>query len=36
VTIKRGQAIIITFRVESDRFEDESWRLEQFLASLEL
>lgn len=36
VTIKRGQAIIITFRVEQDRFEDEFWRLEQFLATLEL
>jgi hypothetical protein len=35
VAIKRGQAIIVTFRVEADRFEEESWRLDQFLASLE-
>lgn len=35
VAIKRGQAVIVTFRVEADRFEDEVWRLEQFLASLE-
>jgi len=35
VTLKRGQAIIVTFRVEAERFEDEAWRLEQFLASLE-
>ena len=35
VTIKRGQAIIVTFRVEADRFDDETWRLDQFLASLE-
>lgn len=35
VAIKRGQAIITTFRVEADRFEDEVWRLDQFLASLE-
>lgn len=35
VTIKRGQAIIVTFRVEADRFDDEAWRLDQLLASLE-
>ncbi|MBN2470736.1 MAG: hypothetical protein JXN59_08440 [Anaerolineae bacterium] len=35
VSIKRGQAIIVTFRVEADRFDDEVWRLDQFLASLE-
>jgi hypothetical protein len=35
VTIKRGQAIIVSFRVEADRFEEEVWRLDQFLASLE-
>ncbi len=35
VTIKRGQAIIITFRVEADRFGEEVWRLERFLATLE-
>lgn len=35
ITLKRGQAIIVTFRVEKDRFDDEFWRLEQFLASLE-
>lgn len=35
VTLKRGQAVIVTFRVEAERFEDEAWRLEQFLASLE-
>ncbi|GAB4574043.1 MAG: hypothetical protein Kow0077_18590 [Anaerolineae bacterium] len=35
VTIKRGQAIIVTFRVEAQRFEDEIWRLDRFLASLE-
>lgn len=35
VTIKRGQAIIVTFRVEADRFDDEVWRLDQLLASLE-
>jgi hypothetical protein len=35
VTIKRGQAIIVTFQVEAERFDDEVWRLDQFLASLE-
>lgn len=35
VTLKRGQAIIVTFRVEANQFEEELWRLEQFLASLE-
>ncbi len=35
VTIKRGQAIIVTFRVEAERFDEEAWRLDQFLASLE-
>ncbi len=35
VTIKRGQAIIVTFRVEADRFDEEAWRLDQFLAALE-
>lgn len=35
VAIKRGQAIVVTFRVEADRFEENAWRLEQFLASLE-
>lgn len=35
VSIKRGQAIIVTFRVEAERFDEESWRLDQFLASLE-
>ncbi len=35
VSIKRGQAIIITFRVEADRFDEEFWRLERFLATLE-
>ncbi len=35
LTLKRGQAIIVTFRVEAGRFQDEAWRLEQFLASLE-
>ena len=35
VTVKRGQAIVVTFRVEADRFDDEIWRLDQFLATLE-
>lgn len=35
VVIKRGQAIVVTFRAEADRFDKEEWRLEQFLASLE-
>jgi hypothetical protein len=35
VSIKGGQAIIITFQVEADRFDEEEWRLEQFLATLE-
>lgn len=35
VTIKRGQAIIVTFRVEAGRFDEEVWRLDQFLATLE-
>lgn len=35
VTIKRGQAIIVTFRVEAGLFDEEVWRLDQFLATLE-
>ncbi len=35
VTIQRGQAIIITFRVEASRFDEEVWRLDQFLATLQ-
>jgi hypothetical protein len=35
ISIKRGQAIVVTFRVEADQFDEEFWRLEQFLASLE-
>ncbi|MBN1966949.1 MAG: hypothetical protein JW910_20015 [Anaerolineae bacterium] len=35
VAIERGQAIIITFRVEATRFDEELSRFEQFLAALD-
>lgn len=35
VAIERGQAIIVTFRVEATRFDEELWRFERFLAALD-